>query len=228
MLIVESLCLWRKAMSRLTLSAVLGLGLAILGPLPAQAGPGDIHQVTNADVVNLRAGPSNESNVRGTVERGDEVIELTRENGWIGVRVLRTGEEGWVFGDLLEPVARTTLRINGEPAEPVVEDAGFLRLSESFNQLIRGINANLGYPVVQQVDQPEADLLRVVPSQEWLINGSREAHLMAAAAMYQMWKNHQDGAPVRLQMADEQGRDYITIVDGDNGPDLSIVRPERG
>jgi hypothetical protein len=43
--------------------------------------------------------------VRGTVERGDEVIELTRRDNWLGVRVLRTGEEGWIFGYLLEPVA---------------------------------------------------------------------------------------------------------------------------
>jgi uncharacterized protein YraI len=214
-------------MSRMTCLRIgmLGLGLAVLGPGAAAAATGDIHRVTNADVVNLRAGPSNEANVRGTVQRGDEVIELTRDGNWLGVRVLRTGEEGWVFGDLAEPVMRTTLGIEGERA-PVVEDVGFLRLSESFNRLMRGINANLGYPVVQEVAQPETDLLRVTPSQDWLINGSREAHLMSAAAMYQMWKNHHNGAPVRLQMADDQGRDYITIVDGDNGPSLSIAGPQ--
>jgi uncharacterized protein YraI len=230
MLILDDAIAERKTMSRMTClrSGALGLGLAVLAYGAATAATGDIHRVTNADVVNLRAGPSNEANVRGNVERGDEVIELTRDGSWIGVRVLRTGEEGWVFGDLVEPVARTTLGIEGERAEEIVEDVGFLRLSESFNRLIRDINANLGYPVVQEVAQPESDLLRVVPSHEWLINGSREAHLMAAAAIYQMWKNHQDGAPVRLQMADEQGRDYITIVDGNNGPDLSIARPERG
>lgn len=205
----------------------LGLALVALGAGPAGAAPGDIHRVANADTVNLRAGPSNESNVRGTVERGDEVIELTRDSNWVGVRVLRTGEEGWVFVELLEPVARSTLGTGG-PEGVGVEDAGFLRLSESFNRLIRGINANLGYPVVATVEQPEADFLRVVPTHEWLINGSREAHLMAAAAMYQMWKNHQNGAPVRLAMPDDQGRDYITIVDDDLGPNLSIALPERG
>ena len=199
-------------------------GLAMLASAPLGAAPGDIHEVVNADLVNLRAGPSNEANVRGTVERGDQVIELTSDGDWFGVRVPRTGEEGWIFGQLLEPVARSTLGTGGGAAP--VEDVGFLRLSESFNRLIRGISTDLGYPVVQEVQQPEADLLRVVPSREWLINGSRDAHLMAAAAIYEMWKNHQNGAPVRVVMVDHEGQDYVTIVDGDAGPNLSIALPE--
>jgi hypothetical protein len=205
--------------------SVLALTLAAFGGAPAEAAPGDIHRVVNADRVNLRAGPSDESSVRGTIERGDEVIELTQSDNWLGVRVLRTGEEGWIFGQLVEPVARSTLGTGGPPP---VEDVGFLRLSEGFNRLIRSINADLGYPIVQEVQQPEADLLRVVPTRDWLINGGREAHLMAAAAMYEMWKNHQNGAPVRLVMVDDEGRDYITIVDDETGPNLSIALQGRG
>jgi hypothetical protein len=213
------------AMSGAHRISVLALSLAALGGASAEAAPGDIHRVVNADRVNLRAGPSDESSVRGTVERGDEVIELTRGDNWLGVRVLRTGEEGWIFGQLLEPVALSTLGTGGAPP---VEDVGFLRLSEGFNRLIRSINADLGYSVVQEVQQPEADLLRVVPSKAWLISGSRDAHLMAAAAMYEMWKNHQNGAPVRLVMVDDEGRDYITIIDDETGPNLSVAVPARG
>ena len=57
--------------------SVLALTLAAFGGASAEAAPGDIHRVVNADRVNLRAGPSDESSVRGTIERGDEVIELT-------------------------------------------------------------------------------------------------------------------------------------------------------
>jgi Bacterial SH3 domain len=218
---------WTTAMSQVHRwrISVLALALAALAAAPAGAGPGDIHRVVNADLVNLRAGPSEESSVRGTLERGGEVIELTRRDDWLGVRVLRTGEEGWIFEQLLEPVALSTLGTAG--AAPI-EDVGFLRLSESFNRLIRSIGADLGYPVIHEVQQPEADLLRVVPSSNWLINGSREAHLMAAAAIYEMWKNHQNGAPVRLVMADDAGHDYITIVDDETGPNLSIGLPPRG
>jgi hypothetical protein len=51
---------------------------------------------------------------------------------------------------------------------------------------------------------------------------------LAAAAMYEMWKNHQNGAPVRLVLLDNQGRDYVTIADDDAGPNLSIALPESG
>ena len=60
-------------------------------------------------MVNLRAGPSDESNIRGRVEQGDEVIELTSDGNWRGVRVLQTGEEGWIYGGLLERVAPSGL-----------------------------------------------------------------------------------------------------------------------
>ena len=86
-------------------SVLATLTVALLGGA-ALAAPGDIHRVAGADVVNLRAGPSDESNIRGRVDQGDEVIELTGEGNWVGVRVLDTGEEGWIFGGLLERVAR--------------------------------------------------------------------------------------------------------------------------
>jgi uncharacterized protein YgiM (DUF1202 family) len=185
----------------------------------AAAAPGDIHRVAGADVVNLRAGPSDQTNVRGRVEEGDDVIELTREGSWVGVRVLETGEEGWIFGGLLETVSQSGLR-------PGVEgtDAGFLQLSESFDVLMRRINTQLGYPVVDSVEQTGDGTLRVLPTPQWLLNGSREAHMMTAAAIYQMWKNHQNSAPVAVVMADAAGGDYITIRDEDAGPSLSIAQ----
>jgi len=185
----------------------------------AMAAPGDIHRIAGADVVNLRAGPSDQTNIRGRVEEGDDVIELTREGSWVGVRVLDTGEEGWIFGGLLETVSQSGLSPGTEGT-----DAGFLQLSESFDVLMRRINTQLGFPVVDAVEQTGDGTLRVVPTQQWLLNGSREAHMMAAAAIYQMWKNHQNSAPVAVVMADAAGEDYITIRDEASGPSLSIAR----
>jgi hypothetical protein len=162
---------------------VLALALVIVGAAPAVAAPGDIHRVAHAETVNLRAGPSNESNVRGTVQQGDEVIELSRSDSWLGVRVLRTGEEGWIFGELLEPVSRSTLGTGG-PAP--AEDVGFLQWSEGFNRLLASIDADNGYPMAKQVEQPEADLLRVVPTTKWLVYGSRDVHLTTAVAIYEI------------------------------------------
>jgi hypothetical protein len=103
-------------------------------------------------------------------------------------------------------------------------DAGFLQLSESFDVLMRRINTQLGYPVIETVEQLGDGTLRVVPTPQWLRDGSREGHMMAAAAIYQMWKNHQNSAPVAVVMADSTGEDYIAIRDEAAGPSLSIAR----
>ncbi len=84
-------------------------GLLAVGPAAAAlAAPGDLHRVT-AERVNLRAGPAEDAAVRRRLGPGEELLELRREGDWYGVRVGRTGEEGWVAGDLVERVARSTL-----------------------------------------------------------------------------------------------------------------------
>src|SRR5215216_781790 len=84
------------------------LALAVGPAAAALAAPGDLHRVA-AERVNLRAGPSEDAAVRRRVGRGEELLELRREGDWYGVRVTRTGEEGWVADDLVERVARSTL-----------------------------------------------------------------------------------------------------------------------
>src|SRR6478609_4227991 len=73
------------------------------------AATGDTLRVAG-ERVNLRAGPSDNATVRSQILQGEQLLELQRDGSWYGVRVLRTGEEGWVFGNLIEPLATTTLR----------------------------------------------------------------------------------------------------------------------
>jgi hypothetical protein len=201
-------------------------GMAVLGFLSgtALAAPGDIHRVTGAEVVNLRAGPTDASNIRGTVDQGDEVIELTRDGNWVGVRVLPTGEEGWIYGGLLERVAQSGL-LPGDAGVGSGGDAGFLQLSEGFDRLIRRVNGDLGYPMVQDAAPVAEGVLQVRPTAAFLRSSGRDAHLMAALAFYELWKNYQNGRPVTLVMTDEQGNDYIRITDSDLGPELAIAAP---
>ena len=202
------------------------VGAVLLGILSggALAAPGDIHRVAGADVVNLRAGPTDTSNIRGRVDHGDEVIELTRDGNWVGVRVLQTGEEGWIYGGLLERVAQSGL-LPGDGAPGSGGDAGFLQLSEGFDRLIRRVNDDLGYRMVEDATPVADGVLQVQPTAAWLRSGGRDAHMMAALAFYQLWKNYQNGRPVALVMTDEQGREYIRIADGDLGPELAIAAP---
>jgi uncharacterized protein YgiM (DUF1202 family) len=205
-------------------SSVLGVVALCVVSGSALAAPGDIHRVSGAEIVNLRAGPTDASNIRGRVGQGNEVLELTRDGNWVGVRVLQTGEEGWIYGGLLERVAQSGL-LPGDGGAGSGGDAGFLQLSEDFDRLIRRVNDDLGYAMVEEAAPVADGVLQVRPTAAWLRSGGRDAHIMGALAFYQLWKNYQDGRPVTLVMTDEQGAEYIRIADGDLGPELAIAAP---
>ncbi|WP_377805201.1 SH3 domain-containing protein [Azospirillum sp. A29] len=203
-------------MSRSTIMVLVAvLGLAGTASVPALAASGDIHAVTG-EKVNLRAGPSDDAAVRSTIMRGEDVVELRREGSWMGVRVLRTGEEGWLFSDLVKRQSASTLG-SGESAPA---PAGFGKLSPGFDGLVAGIGEQLGYRFADKVEQGANGMLRVIPTQEWLYNTGRDAKMFAALALYQMWKNYNNGKPVTVTLG-AQGPAAITIADAAKGPELT-------
>jgi hypothetical protein len=208
--------MWRSLASRSALRAVpVAVALSVIFlSANAWAFPGDIQEVT-AERANLRAGPSDKAEALGQVQRGDELIELQRQGDWLGIRVIRTGEEGWVHGNLVQLSSATRL---GREAEP----AGFKDLSPGFDSLIRNIEEHYGYQMVDRVEITENRTLRVAPTREWLLYGGRQDHLLAALAFYQMWKENQNDQPVNVSLMDEKGGQYITISDGSSGPSLMV------
>lgn len=207
-------------MSRKTIMVlVAALGTVGMPVIPSLAASGDVHAVVG-EKVNLRAGPSDDAAVRSTVARGDEVVELRREGNWLGVRVLRSGEEGWLFSDLVKRQTASTL--GGGEAAPA--QAGFERLSPGFDGLVATIGERLGYRFADKVDQTGNGTLRVVPTQEWSYNTGRDAKMYAALALYQMWKNYNNGRPVTVTLG-SQGPSAITIADAAKGPELTMPAP---
>jgi len=200
---------------RLLATSILTAGA--LAATAVVAAPGDTYRVTG-ERVNLRAGPSDSANVRGQVLSGEQLVELRRDGNWYGVRVLRTGEEGWVFGNLIEPLATSTL----SGGEGGVASAGFGDLSRDFDRLLGSLTQRYGFPLFDRVSPTGGDTLEVKMTEHWLRAGSQDEHLLAAAAIYQMWKNHQNSAPVRVVLLDPRGERYVTI-DETQGPALLTV-----
>jgi hypothetical protein len=190
------------------LSTAGAAGLVVLAAAPALAATGDTHRVVG-ERVNLRAGPSDNANVRAQITQGEELLELRRDGNWVGVRVLRTGEEGWIFSDLVQPVATSTL--GGGPGAPAPATAGFGDLSRDFDRLMGQLTQRYGFSLFDRIHQAGGDTLEVTLTPQWLRAGSDDEHLLAAAAIYQMWKNHQNSAPVRVVMLSPDGKSLITI-----------------
>jgi hypothetical protein len=202
------------------LSRTLAVLIASALVAPAWAGPGDLHEVT-PDLVNLRAGPSDTASVRDRVESGAQVIELRRDGGWVGVRVVPTGQEGWIYGELLRQVASSQLG-DGDGT------AGFGAYAGDQDSLFYRVNERLGAPMVAEVAE-SGNTLTVTPTESWLRATSEDAHLLAAAAIYGMWKNHHDQAPVEVVLLDATGDQYVLVRDqGDSGPELTVIDQASG
>ena len=183
----------------------------------AVAATGDVLKVT-AERANLRAGPSDKAQQRGQVQAGDDLIELQRQGEWVGVRVGRTGEEGWIYSKLVQLASASTLSREAAPS-------GFKNLSPGFDTLVRSIDDRNGYRMVERVDTDNRTL-RVTPTREWLRYGDGQAHVLGALAMYEVWKSSQNQQPVTVLLLDEEGREYVSIADGASGPALKVRSPE--
>ena len=64
----------------------------------------DIREVTGGRV-NLRRGPGTNFNAVGRLTRGEQVLVLSEENGWVKLRVLETGRIGYMADFLVSDPA---------------------------------------------------------------------------------------------------------------------------
>ena len=196
------------------LAVCCGMILTITTSSTLLAATGDTLRVAG-ERINLRAGPSDNATVRSQILQGEQLLELQRDGNWYGVRVLRTGEEGWVFGNLIEPLATTTLR-----AEAGTATAGFGELSPGFDRLMGHLTQRYGFPLFEKVHPANGNTLEATLTTQWLRAGSGDEHLLAAAAIYEMWKNHQNNGPVRVILLQPDGKQYIAIDDTETAKSL--------
>lgn len=194
-------------------SALIGAAAAAFVAGTAMADTGDLYKVSG-ERANLRSAPTDQATVRGSLAAGDQVIELRNDGRWLGVRVLRTGEEGWIWGPLLQRVSQSGLSGSSAP----MPEAGFGKLSADFDRLLAASNDAVGTPMVARLEQHGGRLL-VVPTDDWTYATGRDAKLYAALALYEMWKNYNNGRPVELALGSPDTRS-VTIADGDQGPQL--------
>ena len=71
--------------------------------------------------------------------------------------------------------------------------------------------------------------LTLTPTKSWLRASSQDAQLMAVTAIYGMWKNFRNQAPVEVVLLDPSGAQYVVIRDvGEAGPQLTVINEAVG
>ena len=189
--------------------AVLLAGVIASAP-PAAAGTGDIYRVVS-ERANLRSAPGDQSTVRTTLPKDEQLVELRTDGRWLGVRVLKSGEEGWIYSEIVQVVSQSNLGEAGSDSQ-----AGFGKLSAEFDKVAAQIDQITGYTLAGKIEQ-KGNALRVVPTPEWLLGTGRDAKLYAAAALYAMWKNYNNGRDVTVHLGADDNTG-ITIGDSGSGP----------
>jgi hypothetical protein len=214
----------RRLAGGMVLAAALG-AFGVPGPSgPALAGPGDVHEV-RPDRANLRAGPSEQDNIRTTLAQGEQVIEIRRERDWVGIRSFRTGAEGWIHADLLEAVSPSALGQTGgiAPAETPETDMGFRQYSRGFDAMLAGASRRMGIgPMFEDVTRTQDGVMALTPTEGFLRDAGRDAHMLAALAVHQMLKNHQGGEPVAVTLLGPGGSDYVSVDDRSGTAELTV------
>ena len=83
--------------------------------------------------------------------------------------------------------------------------------------------------MVAKVDEKENTLTPSTPTVTWMRVTSQDAQMMAAAAVYSIWKNYKNQAPIEVVLLDPSGAPYVDIRDnGQGNPSFTIVDQASG
>lgn len=88
----------RPAITAAPLIALLGIAVQPCGP--TFAAEGDLWAVDRQNV-NVRSGPSTNTDVLMTVNPGERIVEIAAKGDWFFVEFPDYGKRGWVFAPLL-------------------------------------------------------------------------------------------------------------------------------
>lgn len=181
--------------------------LVLIGGAALAAG-GDALTVTGSRV-NVRAGPSTDTQVLTQVSRDQQVIERGRQGEWVQVELPdRGGEQGWIHGSLLAPVATQADR-NGVP-EPAVgpsaaELAGVRRFRASVDYLNKRAQQVAGVDLFTGVEPAGAGAVQVSTTDAWhtVPPAGQRSYLNTLVARWAAAKGGTD--PVSVQIVGPDG-----------------------
>jgi len=109
----------RPAIATASLIVLLGIADRTVGP--AAAAEGDLWAVDRQNV-NVRSGPSTNTDVLMTINPGDRMVEIAAKGEWFFLEFPDSNQRGWVFGPLLKkPGAAPAPAPEPAPEPPAAE-----------------------------------------------------------------------------------------------------------
>ena len=162
--------------------------------------------VINGSRVNLRAEPPIIAKIRLQLDRGDEVIEISRYEEWVEVATKRNDvESGWIHGSLL-------MLPENNSDEPDEERLAFNEFSMEFEKLM-----NSSYPIsseklFSEVQHLQHGNIRIMATEYWfkLQQDERDRLLTEVFNLWRRWVI--PGYSVMVEIVDKHNQQHMMIL----------------
>lgn len=185
---------------------LIAAAAALALPAPAAAAPGDVVEVTS-ERVNLRAGPSTQTDVVGQASAGDRLVERRREGAWIEARAEAGGATPvWIHASLVRPVPGAKA---APPAARPSTGGGGASLVR-FRSAIDGLNQQSrqagGVAYYESVEETEPGTVRIKVGKAWesVPAANRKSSLDTLADLWRLFVPAGRAAKVTIQNAEGQ------------------------
>ena len=191
-------------MRQFALCLVLCLALLFMGH--ALAAPGNTLYI-HGSVVNLREGPSTDTDVIIQLKKGHKLMEFGRQGNWVEVGVEKTGgKSGWIQSSLVGKEFK-----GGSSKAP--HDADFENFKKAFNELNNKIRRQTGYTFFTNVENMGDGIVQVTASDIWLSapRSDREGNLQT---IFNMWEAaEKSDLPIAVTVVDKHGNQRMIVKD---------------
>jgi Bacterial SH3 domain len=132
------------------------------------------------------------------INKGHELTEISRSNGWVEVGVARTGTTGWV------PASSITLtRRSGRTRTP--ESDKFSRFMSAFSTLNQRVKSQAGIELFSGAEDMGDGIVYVTATRAWL-SATIDEQSSSLNTVYNLWRAaDESGLPVAVYVRDAQG-----------------------
>lgn len=169
-------------------------------PVEAQAGRKLYATAENSRVYE---DSSTESTVLGWVDRGQDVVEIARREGWVNVGVARTGITGWMPDGSV-----STRRPGGEAERPMTP--AFQRFRVGFDAFSERVQAATGTQHFTAAEDMGGGVVQVTATDTWW-TGTLQERVANVKTIYELWKAaNQTTLPLSVNVVDRSGRMRIS------------------
>ena len=166
--------------------------------------------VITGDIVNIRIGPSIDTDAMIKLLKDHKVIEIQRQEDWVEIETHRKDiKTGWVHESLVAKVTATTTK---PPKQKTLSQRRFEHFMQGFNEYNEIIIKQNGALYFLEARDKGKGVIDVIATEAWL-NAGREERGISLNEVFKLWSDVVPvGSPMSVIVFDEQGEQHMVML----------------